>query len=57
MRLLACGDKAILVELQDADERRQLEEALRRDPINGVLEHVPAPGQSWSGRSASTRFR
>lgn len=42
MRLLACGDKAILVEMENADERRQLEEALRRDPINGVLEHVPA---------------
>ena len=42
MRLFACGDKAILVELEDADERRQFEEALRRDPISGVLEHVPA---------------
>ena len=42
MRLLACGDKAILVELEDAGERRQLEEALRRDPVSGVLEHVPA---------------
>lgn len=42
MRLLACGDRAILVELEDAGQRRQLEEALRRDPISGVLEHVPA---------------
>jgi len=42
MRLLACGDKAILVELEDASQRRQLEEALRRDPVSGVLEHVPA---------------
>jgi KipI family sensor histidine kinase inhibitor len=42
MRLLACGDKAVLVQLEDAGERRQLEEALRLHPIDGVLEHVPA---------------
>jgi KipI family sensor histidine kinase inhibitor len=42
MRLLPCGDKAILAELEDAGERRRLEEALRRNPIRGVLEHVPA---------------
>ncbi|MEP7193763.1 MAG: allophanate hydrolase subunit 1 [Actinomycetota bacterium] len=42
MRLLACGDKAILVELEDAGERRRLDEALRRHPVRGVLEHVPA---------------
>src|SRR5450631_164662 len=42
MRLLACGDKAILVELEDGGERRRLETALRRHPIRGVLEHVPA---------------
>lgn len=42
MRLLPCGDRAILVELPDADTRRRLDATLRRTPIDGVLEHVPA---------------
>lgn len=42
MRLLPCGDRAILVELPDADTRRRLDTTLRRTPIDGVLEHVPA---------------
>lgn len=42
MRLLPCGDGAILVELPDADTRRRLDATLRRTPIDGVLEHVPA---------------
>lgn len=42
MRLLPCGDRAILVELPDADIRRRLDATLRRTPIDGVLEHVPA---------------
>jgi KipI family sensor histidine kinase inhibitor len=39
---LPCGDGAILVELPDADARRRLDATLRRTPIDGVLEHVPA---------------
>ena len=42
MRLLPCGDRAILVELPDADIRRRLDATLRRTQIDGVLEHVPA---------------
>lgn len=42
MRLLPCGDMAVLVELDDAAQRRRLDEELRRRPIAGVLEHVPA---------------
>lgn len=42
MRLRPCGDRAVLVELADADERRRLEAALRATPLPGVLEHVPA---------------
>lgn len=42
MKLLPCGDRAILIELADADTRRRLDSTLRRTPIAGVLEHVPA---------------
>ncbi|WP_431843188.1 5-oxoprolinase subunit B family protein [Calidifontibacter indicus] len=42
MRLLPCGDRAMLVELPDADTRRRLDATLRRTSIDGVLEHVPA---------------
>ncbi len=42
MRLLPCGDLAILVELDDAAQRRRLDTALRRAPVPGVVEHVPA---------------
>jgi KipI family sensor histidine kinase inhibitor len=42
MRLLPCGDLAILVELDDAAHRRRYDTALRRAPLPGVVEHVPA---------------
>lgn len=42
MRLLPCGDLAILVELEDADERRRLDATLRATHLAGVTEHVPA---------------
>lgn len=42
MRLLPCGDLAILVELDDPSQRRRLDAALRRHPLPGVVEHVPA---------------
>lgn len=42
MRLLPCGDLAILVELDDAAHRRRFDTALRRTPVQGVREHVPA---------------
>ncbi len=42
MRFLACGDQAVLIELDDADHRRRLDMTLRRVPIDGVTEHVPA---------------
>lgn len=42
MRLRPCGDRAVLVELADADERRRLDAALRARPLPGVLEHIPA---------------
>ncbi|MEP6651172.1 MAG: allophanate hydrolase subunit 1 [Lapillicoccus sp.] len=41
MRLLPCGDRAILVEVADADERRRLDATLRRQPLPGTVEHVP----------------
>jgi KipI family sensor histidine kinase inhibitor len=41
MRLLACGDRAILVELEDATERRRLDATLRRQPLDHTVEHVP----------------
>jgi KipI family sensor histidine kinase inhibitor len=40
--MLACGDRAILVELADAATRRRLDAALCATPIEGVVEHVPA---------------
>lgn len=42
MRLLPCGDRAILVELPDASARRRLDEILSRTAIPGIVEHVPA---------------
>ena len=42
MRLLPCGDLAILVELDDAAGRRRLDAVLRRTPVVGVVDHVPA---------------
>ncbi|NHN56339.1 5-oxoprolinase subunit PxpB [Calidifontibacter sp. DB0510] len=42
MRLLPCGDRAILVELDDADERRRFDAALRAAQLPGVVEQVPA---------------
>jgi KipI family sensor histidine kinase inhibitor len=41
MRLLPCGDRAILVEVADASERRRLGTTLRRRPLPGTVEHVP----------------
>ncbi len=41
MRLLPCGDRAILVEVADAAERRRLDATLRRRPLPDTLEHVP----------------
>jgi len=41
MRLLPYGDRAILVELPDFSARRRLDAALRRTPLDGVVEHVP----------------
>lgn len=42
MRLLSSGDLAVLVELDDSHQRRRLDATLRRQPIDGVTEHVPA---------------
>lgn len=42
MRLLPCGDVAILVELDDAAGRRRLDTVLRATPVVGVVDHVPA---------------
>ncbi|HET7399924.1 MAG TPA: allophanate hydrolase subunit 1 [Intrasporangium sp.] len=41
MRLLPCGDRAVLVELEDGPARRRLDAALRRHPLPDVVEHVP----------------
>jgi KipI family sensor histidine kinase inhibitor len=41
MRLLPYGDRAILVELADFAARRRLDAALRRTPVDGIVEHVP----------------
>lgn len=41
-RLLPCGDLAILVELDDGDERRRFDAALRSASLPGVVEHIPA---------------
>lgn len=40
MRLLPCGDRAILVEVDDAEARRRLDATLRRQPLPGTVEHV-----------------
>lgn len=42
MRLLPCGDRAILVELDSAAERRALDAHLARGRLPGIAEHVPA---------------
>lgn len=42
MRLLPCGEDAILVELDNADQRRRLDDMLGREPMSGVWAHVPA---------------
>jgi len=42
MRLLPCGDRAILVDLADRDERRRFETALAARPIPLLTEQVPA---------------
>ena len=41
MRLLPCGDRAILDEVADAAERRRLDTTLRRRPLPSTVEHVP----------------
>lgn len=41
MRVLPCGDRALLVELDDAGQRRALDAALRQTPPLDVTEHVP----------------
>lgn len=41
MRLLPCGDRAILVELENAAQRRRLDTRLRREAIPGTIDHVP----------------
>jgi KipI family sensor histidine kinase inhibitor len=41
MRLLPCGDRAILVEVADAEERRRLDSTLRHRPLPRTVEHVP----------------
>ena len=41
MRLLPCGDRALLAEVADAGERRRLDATLRRHPLRGSVEHVP----------------
>ena len=42
MRFLPSGLRAVLVELADGAERRRLDAALRDQPVDGVIEHVPA---------------
>lgn len=42
MRLLPCGDRAVLVELEDLPAVLGLYAALRADPLPGVRELVPA---------------
>ena len=41
MRLLPCGEDAILVELDTADQRRRLDDMLGRESMSGVWAHVP----------------
>lgn len=42
MRVLPCGSDALIVELDDAGARAAYVEGLGRDPIDGVVETVPA---------------
>jgi KipI family sensor histidine kinase inhibitor len=42
MQILPSGEHAVLVELDDLSQARALAESLRRDPIDGVREFVPA---------------
>ena len=42
MRILPNGEHSLLVELDDLSQARALADALRRDPIDGVRELVPA---------------
>jgi KipI family sensor histidine kinase inhibitor len=42
MRILPSGEHAVLVELDDLSQARALAESLRRHPIDGVRELVPA---------------
>ena len=42
MRILPSGEHALLVELDDLSQARALADSLRRDPIEGVREFVPA---------------
>ena len=42
MRILPSGEHAVLVELDDLSQTRALAELLRRDPVEGVREFVPA---------------
>lgn len=42
MTLRAVGDRAVMVELDDAAERRRLDLALQHASVDGLLEHVPA---------------
>lgn len=42
LALRPCGDRAIMVELADPAQRRRLDAALRRRPLPGTIEHVPA---------------
>jgi KipI family sensor histidine kinase inhibitor len=42
MRLLPCGDRAVLVEVADTTEALALYASLREDPLPGVVDLVPA---------------
>lgn len=42
MRVLAAGESALLIEVEDLDAVLALSAALRAHPLNGVLEAVPA---------------
>jgi KipI family sensor histidine kinase inhibitor len=42
MRVLRCGNRAVLVELDDLDQVARLHAVLRRQPVPGVRELVPA---------------
>jgi KipI family sensor histidine kinase inhibitor len=42
MRILPSGEHAVLIELEDLSQARAVAESLRRHPIDGVREFVPA---------------